>query len=108
MSAALLALAALADAVWEAALGARSGGVWLCAQLAEALAHMHGRGVMHRDIKAENIVFRDSAGAAAAAKVPPQVKVIDLGMAAMYDPVKPVHGARPVPPCARMRQPSPA
>ena len=54
---------------------------------------MHDYGVMHRDIKAENMVFRDSAATAAAKKVPPQVKIIDLGMAAMYNPDKPVHGA---------------
>ena len=92
-----LAHGALAgSSLWQAGLGARSGGGSLCAQLAEALAYMHGKAVMHRDIKAENMVFRDSAAAAAAAKIPPQVKIIDLGMAAMYDPAKPVHGARPL------------
>ena len=64
---------------------------------------MHDKGMMHRDIKAENMVFRDSATAAAAKKVPPQVKIIDLGMAAMYDPAKPVQGARLSFPCLSVR-----
>ena len=54
---------------------------------------MHSYNVMHRDIKAENMVFRDTAATAAAKKAPPQVKVIDLGMAALYNPAQPVHGA---------------
>ena len=54
---------------------------------------MHSYGVMHRDIKAENMVFRDTPAAAAAAKLPPQVKIIDLGMAALFNAAQPVHGA---------------
>jgi len=48
------------------------------------------------------MVFRDTPAAAAAAKLPPQVKIIDLGMAALYNAAQPVHGA-PRPPLRRRR-----
>ncbi len=66
----------------------KSGGV-VWPQLAEALACMHQYGLIHRDIKAENIVFKDTATQAAAKGVPPIVKFIDLGMATLYN--KDVH-----------------
>lgn len=68
--------------------------VWL--QLAEALAHMHQYGLIHRDIKAENIVFKDTATQAAAKGVPPIVKFIDLGMAMLYNKDEHIQGTRPL------------
>ncbi|CAL5227092.1 g9998 [Coccomyxa viridis] len=65
----------------------------LFVQLAEALENMHSMQIIHRDIKAENIVFRDSAAAAAAKGGPPVVKYIDLGMSTFYDKDKPLEGA---------------
>ena len=62
-------------------------------QLAEALENMHSMQIIHRDIKAENIVFRDTAAAAAAKGGPPVVKYIDLGMSTFYDKDKPLEGA---------------
>ncbi|CAL8466722.1 g6258 [Coccomyxa elongata] len=65
----------------------------LFVQLAEALACMHQYGLIHRDIKAENIVFKDTAAQAAAKGVPPIVKFIDLGMATLYNKDEPIQGA---------------
>ena len=53
-------------------------GVWvgLMCQLLEALAHVHARGILHRDIKPDNIlVVRDADGRLA-------LKVTDFGVAA--------------------------
>ena len=61
-------------------------------QLAEALACMHQYGLIHRDIKAENIVFKDTAAQATAKGVPPIVKFIDLGMATLYNKDEPIQG----------------
>ena len=70
--------------------------LWLARmlQLADALECMHRYSLLHRDIKAENIVFADTAVAAAAKKLPPVVKFIDLGMATLYEESKPQTGAR--------------
>jgi serine/threonine protein kinase len=46
----------------------------LCKQMAEALVIMHSRGVIHRDIKPDNIVLNERIGR------PLTVKVIDLGV----------------------------
>lgn len=54
---------------------------------------MHSMSIIHRDIKAENIVFRDSAAAAAAKGGPPVVKFIDLGMSTVYNKERPEEGA---------------
>ena len=54
---------------------------------------MHSMSIIHRDIKAENIVFRDSAAAAAAKGGPPVVKFIDLGMSTVYNKDHPEEGA---------------
>lgn len=53
---------------------------------------MHQYGLIHRDIKAENIVFKDTATQAAAKGVPPIVKFIDLGMATFYKKDNPTLG----------------
>jgi serine/threonine protein kinase len=66
-----------------------------CVQLADALEHMHSYNIINRDIKAENIVFKDTAAAAAAKGVPPIVKFIDLGMATLYDKDHPQSGETP-------------
>lgn len=67
--------------------------VLITVQLADALKHMHSYNIINRDIKAENIVFKDTASTAAAKGVPPIVKFIDLGMAMMYDKDHPKTGA---------------
>lgn len=46
----------------------------LLAQAAQALAYLHGRGIVHQDVKTSNILV-DSAGAS------PVVKLMDLGLA---------------------------
>lgn len=56
---------------------------------------MHVHKIIHRDIKAENIVFRDTITAAAAKGGPPVVKFIDLGMSTYYDPDHPEQGGCP-------------
>lgn len=47
--------------------------------IAEALEHAHGHGVVHRDLKPSNIVLSDSANASA----PPKPTVVDFGIAKM-------------------------
>ncbi len=55
---------------------------------------MARKNLLHRDIKAENIVFADTAAQAAAKGVPPVVKFIDLGMATLYNKSSPQTGMR--------------
>lgn len=89
-------------------------------QVAHAVAHLHEYGILHRDIKPENIMFAEPPAAVAAAVPPaitaadlqagraaghkagpakgagaaamPTVKLLDLGMACLYDPAKPQRG----------------
>jgi eukaryotic-like serine/threonine-protein kinase len=48
-----------------------------CAQLAEALAHAHSRGVVHRDVKPANVLLVDGSGL--------QVRLLDFGLAAFAE-----------------------
>ncbi|MDG2054158.1 MAG: serine/threonine-protein kinase [Phycisphaerales bacterium] len=55
-----------------------SGAVKIFKQIADGLAHMHGRGFVHADIKPNNILITDDGG----------VKIIDLGQACAIGTVK--------------------
>lgn len=46
--------------------------VILMVQMANAVAYMHSEGIVHRDLKLENFLFRDKTGM--------DLKIIDLGL----------------------------
>jgi hypothetical protein len=48
-----------------------------CAQLAEGLAHAHGRGVVHRDVKPANVLLAEDSGVS--------VRLLDFGLAAFAE-----------------------
>jgi Protein kinase domain len=48
-----------------------------CAQLAEGLAHAHGRGVVHRDVKPANVLLAEDGGVS--------VRLLDFGLAAFAE-----------------------
>jgi len=48
-------------------------------QLADALAHAHGRGVIHRDLKASNVIVTPAG----------RLKVLDFGISRRLEPTRP-------------------
>ncbi|OEH73988.1 putative ULK kinase [Cyclospora cayetanensis] len=48
---------------------------FLCRQMASALAYLHAQGVVHRDVKAENFLFKGKG-------IDSTIKLIDFGMSA--------------------------
>ena len=51
--------------------------VEVAAQVLEALAHAHGRGIIHRDVKPSNVLLADSDGI--------DVRLLDFGLAQMEE-----------------------
>eukprot|EP00198_Chlamydomonas_reinhardtii_P000307 XP_001689642.1 predicted protein [Chlamydomonas reinhardtii] len=64
----------------------------LFAQVVSAISYLHNLNLMHRDIKPENVMFTHPVEAFEAEGKPLRVKVIDMGMSALYSPSKEVRG----------------
>ena len=60
-----------------------------CRQLADAAAHMHYKGVVHRDIKPQNILVFLDAAVGAHGVIPARLVMCDFGMARELPPAAP-------------------
>lgn len=66
------------SALEDAGQGLEPSLMWsLCSQVAQALAYCHSSGIVHKDVKTQNIVLAEDGGAQAA-----RAKLVDFGLSA--------------------------
>ena len=65
-------------------------------QAAKALGKAHKSGIVHRDLKPDNIFLAATDGETMNGGVPYMVKIVDFGIAKMFDPT-PTEGQKPAP-----------
>lgn len=67
----------LFDRISKGGVFSEPHGARLCLSLCEALLHCHRQGVMHRDVKPENILLMDGGSDA-------RIKLVDFGIATFF------------------------
>jgi tRNA A-37 threonylcarbamoyl transferase component Bud32 len=87
-----LVMELITDGSLQTLLAHRDAGGWtlplgldLVSQAAEGLAFAHARGMVHRDIKPDNLLLRKIDDGGAAAAHPYQVKISDFGLARLAE-----------------------
>jgi calcium/calmodulin-dependent protein kinase I len=58
----------------------------IMAELLDALSYMHGKGIVHRDVKPENVCFVAKDREADAGSGPASIRLVDFGYAAVIQP----------------------